>query len=74
MMEEQNKPKLTMFIDKADVYEDDYLVATFSTFDDTSYTMTVNNKIVTPDNLKELANILEKLEENLKYENDSTNR
>lgn len=73
-MEEQNKPKLTMFIDKADVYEDDYLVATFSTFDDTSYTMTVNNKIVTPDNLKELANILEKLEENLKYENDSTNR
>lgn len=62
-MEEQTKQKLTMFIDKADVYEDDYLVATFSIFDDTSYTMTVNNKIVTPDNLRELADILEKLEE-----------
>jgi hypothetical protein len=63
---EESKPKLTMFIDKADVYEDDYLVATFKMFDGDSYTMTVNEKIVTPDNLRELADILEKLEERLK--------
>ena len=55
-----------MYVDKADVYEDDYLVATFTIFDSDTYTMTVNEKIVTPDNLKELADILEKLEEGLK--------
>ena len=63
---EEPKPKLTMYVDKADVYEDDYLVATFTIFDDTSYTMTVNEKIITPDNLRELASILEKLEKGLK--------
>ena len=62
----ESKQKLTMFIDKADVYEDDYLVATFTIFDGASYTMTVNEKIITPDNLRELADILEKLEEGLK--------
>ena len=63
---EESKPKLTMYVDKADVYEDDYLVATFTIFDSDTYTMTVNEKIVTPDNLRELADILEKLEEGLK--------
>lgn len=65
-MEEQSKQKLTMFIDKADVYEDDYLVATFAIFDADTYTMTVDNKIIKPDTLRELAGILEKLEEGLK--------
>jgi hypothetical protein len=63
---EGTEPKLIMYIDKADVYEDDYLLATFTIFDADTYTMTVNEKIITPDNLRELAGILEKLEEGLK--------
>ena len=62
----ESKPKLTMYVDKADVYEDDYLVATFTIFDSETYTMTVKEKIVTSDNLRELAGILEKLEEGLR--------
>ena len=62
---EESKPKLTMYVDKADVYEDDYLVATFAIFDSESYTLTIDNKLVTPDNLREMADILAKLQKEL---------